>query len=83
MPTQRAIIVQEAGRATLVHDAPVPELPDDYILIKTKAGIAPDPIIPKASAKTCSSCVESHGLAAYRLCLLQWRNRGLRLRRDS
>lgn len=38
MTTQRAIIVQEAGRATLVHDAPVPELPNDYILVKTKAG---------------------------------------------
>lgn len=39
MPTQRAIIIQEAGRAILAHDAPVPELPDDYILVKTKAGI--------------------------------------------
>jgi hypothetical protein len=40
MTTQRAIIVQEAGRAILVQDAPVPELPDDYILVKTKAGIS-------------------------------------------
>ncbi|KAF3385077.1 Protein TOXD [Penicillium rolfsii] len=37
MTTQRAIIAQEAGRAILVQDAPVPELPDDYILVKTKA----------------------------------------------
>ncbi|KAJ5890494.1 uncharacterized protein N7473_006722 [Penicillium subrubescens] len=37
MTTQRAIIVQEAGRAILVQDAPVPELPDNYILVKTKA----------------------------------------------
>lgn len=82
MPTQRAIIVQEAGRATLVHDAPIPELPEDYILVKTKAGILSLCIIFMTSAKTCPSCVEPHGLAAYRLCHLQRRNRGLRLRGD-
>ncbi|CAG8214644.1 unnamed protein product [Penicillium olsonii] len=37
MPTQTAIIAQEPGRATLEHNVPLPELPDDYILVKTKA----------------------------------------------
>ncbi|KAJ5494351.1 Polyketide synthase enoylreductase [Penicillium fimorum] len=37
MTTQSAIIVQEPGRATLVEDFPLPELPDNYILVKTKA----------------------------------------------
>lgn len=41
MTTQKAIIVQAAGHAILVHDAPVPELPDDYILVKAKAGSLP------------------------------------------
>lgn len=38
MATQRALVVQEPGRAVLVSDAPIPDLPDDYILVKTKAG---------------------------------------------
>jgi hypothetical protein len=33
-----AIVVQGPGRATL-EDVPLPEVPDDYILVKTKAGI--------------------------------------------
>ncbi|KAJ5175573.1 uncharacterized protein N7482_001450 [Penicillium canariense] len=37
MTTQRAIIVQGAGRAVLESNVPVPELPDDYILVRTKA----------------------------------------------
>ncbi|CAI7606329.1 uncharacterized protein N7487_002918 [Penicillium crustosum] len=37
MTTQSAIIVQEAGRATLAEGVPLPELPDNYILVKTKA----------------------------------------------
>ncbi|KAJ5110634.1 hypothetical protein N7532_001169 [Penicillium argentinense] len=36
MPTQRAIVVQEPGHAEL-RDVPIPELPEDYILVKTKA----------------------------------------------
>jgi len=39
MTTQSAIIAQEPGRAILKQDAPLPDLPDDYILVKTKAGI--------------------------------------------
>ncbi|KAJ5561984.1 hypothetical protein N7535_003553 [Penicillium sp. DV-2018c] len=37
MTTQRAIIVQGPGHASLVQDAPIPEMPDNYILVKTKA----------------------------------------------
>ncbi|KAJ5155943.1 hypothetical protein N7492_008746 [Penicillium capsulatum] len=37
MATQRAVVVQKRGRAVLVPDAPIPTLPDDYILVKTKA----------------------------------------------
>ncbi|KAJ5827292.1 hypothetical protein N7447_004055 [Penicillium robsamsonii] len=37
MMAQSGIIVQEPGRATLVQDVPLPELPDNYILVKTKA----------------------------------------------
>jgi hypothetical protein len=39
MTTRSAIIVQQPGRAILSQNIPLPELPDDYILIKTKAGI--------------------------------------------
>jgi hypothetical protein len=39
MVTQSAIIAQEPGQAILKQDAPLPDLPDSYILIKTKAGI--------------------------------------------
>jgi hypothetical protein len=41
MTTQSAIIVQEPGRATLAENVLIPELPDKYILVKTKAGIFP------------------------------------------
>lgn len=41
MTTQSAIVVQEPGHAKLAQDVPIPELPDDYILIKTKAGNTP------------------------------------------
>ncbi|KAJ5794144.1 Polyketide synthase enoylreductase [Penicillium paradoxum] len=37
MTTQSAIVVQEPGRASLAHNVPIPDLSDDYILIKTKA----------------------------------------------
>ncbi|KAJ5985460.1 hypothetical protein N7522_012656 [Penicillium canescens] len=37
MITQSAIIVQEPGRAILSEDVRLPELPDNYILVKTKA----------------------------------------------
>ncbi|KAJ5129043.1 hypothetical protein N7448_002755 [Penicillium atrosanguineum] len=37
MTTQSAIIVQGLGRAVLEQNLPIPELPDDYILVKTKA----------------------------------------------
>jgi hypothetical protein len=40
MITQSAIIVQEPGRAILSEDVRLPELPDNYILVKTKAGIS-------------------------------------------
>lgn len=40
MTTQSAILVQEPGLAILSQDVPLPELPDNYILIKTKAGIS-------------------------------------------
>ncbi|KAJ6190549.1 hypothetical protein N7519_000570 [Penicillium mononematosum] len=55
MATQSAIIVQGPGRATL-EDVPLPELPDDYILVKTKAGIFSScsslPHIPSAAGLT-------------------------------
>ncbi|KAE8153645.1 hypothetical protein BDV25DRAFT_136764 [Aspergillus avenaceus] len=35
--TQRAIRTRQPGVAELVHDAPLPAMPDDYILVKTKA----------------------------------------------
>lgn len=38
MTTQSAIVAQEPGRATLEQNVSIPELPDDYILVKTKAG---------------------------------------------
>jgi hypothetical protein len=41
MTTQSAIIAQEPGHAILTQDAPLPALPDNYILVKTKAGILP------------------------------------------
>ncbi|KAJ5482158.1 hypothetical protein N7475_000970 [Penicillium sp. IBT 31633x] len=37
MTTQTAIIVHEPGSARLVKNLPAPELPEDYILVKTKA----------------------------------------------
>ncbi|QQK46758.1 Polyketide synthase, enoylreductase [Penicillium digitatum] len=37
MTTQSAIIVQGPGCATLAENVPLPVLPDDYILVKTKA----------------------------------------------
>ncbi|KAJ5202108.1 uncharacterized protein N7498_006771 [Penicillium cinerascens] len=37
MTTQSAIIVQGPGRAVLKQNVPLPELPDGYILVKTKA----------------------------------------------
>ncbi|OQE21668.1 hypothetical protein PENSTE_c011G03418 [Penicillium steckii] len=37
MATQSAIVVQEPGRAVLRQDAAIPELPENYILVKTKA----------------------------------------------
>ncbi|KAJ5348708.1 hypothetical protein MYU51_006865 [Penicillium brevicompactum] len=37
MTTQSAIVAQEPGRATLEQNVSIPELPDDYILVKTKA----------------------------------------------
>lgn len=39
MATQSAIVVQEPGRAVLRKDAAIPELPENYILVKTKAGM--------------------------------------------
>jgi len=39
MATQSAIVVQEPGRAVLRQDAAIPELPENYILVKTKAGM--------------------------------------------
>lgn len=36
--TQKAIIIQDKANAKVVSDAPVPELRDEYILIKTTAG---------------------------------------------
>jgi hypothetical protein len=41
MVNQSAIIAQEPGRAIIKQDAPLPDLPDNYILVKTKAGIWP------------------------------------------
>lgn len=38
MTTQSAIIVQEAGKAILATDVRIPQLPDEYILVKTKTG---------------------------------------------
>lgn len=40
MATQSAIIVQGPGRAALKQNVPLPELPDGYILVKTKAGMS-------------------------------------------
>lgn len=40
MTTQSAIIVQGPGRALLKQNVPLPELPDGYILVKTKAGMS-------------------------------------------
>jgi hypothetical protein len=40
MTTQSAIVVQEPGRAALCQDVAIPELPEDYILVKTKAGMS-------------------------------------------
>ncbi|RAH65910.1 zinc-binding alcohol dehydrogenase family protein [Aspergillus aculeatinus CBS 121060] len=37
MATQRAVIVRERGQVALVDDLPIPSLPDDYILVKTRA----------------------------------------------
>ncbi|KAJ5579501.1 uncharacterized protein N7459_005486 [Penicillium hispanicum] len=37
MTTQRAIIVQEPGQAILAYDIPIPQLPDEYILVKAKS----------------------------------------------
>ena len=55
MATQSAIVVQGPGRATL-EDVPLPEVPDDYILVKTKAGIfslcSPSPRISSAAGLT-------------------------------
>jgi hypothetical protein len=70
MTTQRAIIVQEPGRATLAQDVPIPELPDNYILVKTKAGIFSlcFPSLPGSMSswtKIVSSRFESNGLASY------------------
>lgn len=39
MATQSAIVVQEPGRAALCRDVAIPEVPEDYILVKTKAGM--------------------------------------------
>lgn len=39
MATQNAIVVQEPGRAALCQGVAIPELPEDYILVKTKAGM--------------------------------------------
>lgn len=43
MATQTAIVVHEPGCAKLAKDLPIPELPEDYILVKTKAGVFPPP----------------------------------------
>ncbi|KAJ5979750.1 hypothetical protein N7481_007048 [Penicillium waksmanii] len=37
MATQSAIVVQEPGRAVLCRDVAIPDVPEDYILVKTKA----------------------------------------------
>ncbi|KAI2694792.1 hypothetical protein CBS147332_9556 [Penicillium roqueforti] len=50
MTTQSAIVVQEPGRATLV-DVPLPRLPDNYILVKTKAVEAVGPLVKKPFKK--------------------------------
>jgi hypothetical protein len=47
MTTQSAIIVQGPGHAVVEQNVPIPELPDDYILVKTKAG---KPYIPWGSS---------------------------------
>lgn len=40
MTTQNAIVVRGPGHAVLEQNVPIPELPDDYILVKTKAGMS-------------------------------------------
>ncbi|KAJ5382960.1 hypothetical protein N7517_000871 [Penicillium concentricum] len=74
MTTQSAIIVQEPGHATLVEDVPLPELPENYILVRTKAGIfslSPTLLCFTSSrTNTIGSRFESNGLASYRFCTL-------------
>lgn len=70
MTTQSAIIVQEAGRATLAEGVPLPELPDNYILVKTKAGIfslCSSSLLwfMNGWTNTVRSRFESNGLASY------------------
>lgn len=69
MATQNAITVQGPGRAT-VEDIPPPELPDNYILVKTKAGIfslcpSSPPHFMDSWTNPVKSRFESNGLASY------------------
>lgn len=72
MATQSAIIVEEPGRAVLRQDAPIPELPENYILVKTKAGMLPyrslSLVLTSCAdqlTKLLFSRLEPHGLAAH------------------
>jgi NADPH:quinone reductase-like Zn-dependent oxidoreductase len=68
MATQSAIIVQGPGRATL-QDVSLPELPDNYILVKTKAGIF-------SSCSSSPHIAWTAGLTRYKVALnpTDWRH---------